>query len=425
MSTTSLKVVPSLPATPEGDGRRETKTEWKHGWTRTVGEVTTYYVRERRGGKQYEFSVGTDLDDANARWALFDKDPLNYVTPRKQLSKATRKAKSEGPVCLDADTLKAFLGRCAAMVEAGKMSHSHYRYTLVAYLSQWAAALKGQDLHEVTLDDLQALLTKESWQPGQHKRIVALKSFAAWARQEKPAPKLRRNSDPTLDLKTPPIPSGKRQKYELGFVANFYKHVNSQTARDMMRVRALANGMHDTEIAWFAQSDEAEIREIYGDPVIKGVLTFWQDKKKEWHAVSVDAETLAAAKRLKEGGVLSKTAYHSALHEAAIAIHGCGGVRKTYTFKTGRQAGQTYTKIRPCKKCRRLHPNRLRASFATWAHTLGEIVHPVGQKGVDLEKVAERMGHLNSATTKRHYVGDHVPDMIRIPLKLEHPQDPK
>ncbi len=70
-----------------------------------------------------------------------------------------------------------------------------------------------------------------------------------------------------------------------------------------------------------------------------------------------------------------------------------------------------------------IHPGELRHSFVTWAKNHGELVKAtVG--GVALEMVASILGHQSPRTTSKFYDGTEVPPMVRIPIKLHHPQDP-
>lgn len=400
---------------------------WEGGRFRTVDGVETYYIRQRLGdGARFEKAVANSLDEARAELALFTRDPAGYRTKRERAAQVLTASAASGAVCLDDETLKAFFQRCKALVDKGEMSLVHYRESLIPYLTQWGAALRGRDLHTLAIDDLQAAFVKEKWVTAKHKRIVALKSFTKWARVEKTAPKLRRAQDPTIDLATPKIVRKKtrsRERYSIELVQRLYRALPDQRARDIIRLRACANGLHDTEIERIASGD-AELARLDDPCGIAGVLRFWQAKKQDWHEVSVDAPTFAAAERLAKSGHLRRRALLTMLNAVAIEWHGCGGIEKRWK-REGRPDKPT-RRIVPCKGCMRFHPSRLRHAFATWALTIGEEIHPTGQKGVPLAVVSERMAHKNKDTTKGFYVGEHVPSMIRIVgLELTHPNDPR
>ena len=66
---------------------------------------------------------------------------------------------------------------------------------------------------------------------------------------------------------------------------------------------------------------------------------------------------------------------------------------------------------------------RLRHSFITWAAGSGTLVHPASG-GIPVGSIAELVGHKTQRTTRRFYLGTFVPPMARIPLRLQHPEDP-
>jgi integrase len=392
-------------------------------------------------GRRLEFAVASGPAgsaaverDALSEYALWRTNPEGYQTPKARMVQVQRRG-DRAAVRLDESTLEAFTAYCQDLVNRDQMSAGHLDSTLGPYLIAWMRALGFRDLHTLTLDDLQAALRRPDFKTARHKRIVALKRFTKWAREEKPAPKLRRQDDPTLDLKVPPVVAEKarrRKGYTVKQVEDFYPFVASQAARDMIRLRAFGNGMHDTEIDRLARGKG--VLERVNDPSgIAGTITFDQKKKGETHVISLDAAAFAAAERLQaRGKALSNTAYHAELKKAAIRQHGCVGVSQPVVRRkggvdkrTGRdRTGEANSKIVPCPKCFRMQPNELRHSFATWATTIGEEVKPVGRKGVALDKVAERMGHKSKRTTSGFYVDNHVPDMIRVPVTLTHPEDP-
>ena len=65
----------------------------------------------------------------------------------------------------------------------------------------------------------------------------------------------------------------------------------------------------------------------------------------------------------------------------------------------------------------------LRHSFVTWASECGQEVRPKSG-GLPLAAIAAVVGHTSPATTKRFYENVAVPPMIKVPIRLEHPEDP-
>ena len=394
---------------------------WAGGRVRELNDGTLrYYIQRRLGGgvrKNIALDVETETE-ALAELALFNRDPAGYQT-RKQVAQVKE---SRSGAKLDPDTYAAFLKYAFRRVEKGELTDEYVKQTYAPYLKKWGEALGGKPLRKVTLDELKAHLKK--WPTARHARIVALKAFTAWLREEADV-KLHRSEDPTIDLKTPPIVPAKHAKpkgYPVALVEKLYASLPSQAARDMICLRAKANGVHNTEIQRIAEGKATLIR--VSDPSgIEGVIVFDHLKKGKQHAVSVDEQTFEAALRLRaRKSALSRNAMKQMLDLVVINWHGCDGISKQRINKHGERV---WSAPKPCKDCSPIHPGELRHSFATWAVTIGEEVNPTNQKGVDLAKVSEAMGHLGKRTTAVFYVGDRVPMMIRIPIRLVHPEDPR
>jgi integrase len=367
---------------------------WPGGRVRQLDDGSLRWYLIRRLGSGVRRSIALDVktqDEAMAELALFNRDPGGYKTRTRE---AGERAAREGTGArLDADTLDEFLMHCDARVKRGDLSEQYVKQILAPYLGHWVKALGGRDLRSVTLLDLKRHLKR--WTTAEHKRVVALKAFTAWMRSED---RLPRQDDPTLDLKTPPVipeKSIRAKGYPMPLVERVYSHLEPQVARDVFLMRA-KTGMHDTEIDRLARG-QGILRPVV-DPEIAAVIAFPHLKKGKAHSISVDAQTLAAAERLQaHGRGLTRMVLKRAVDKACAAA-----------------------------KVPELHPGQLRHSFATWATTVGREVHPANQRGVDLTKVAERMGHLGKRTTALYYVdlSVTVPMMVSIPIRLEHPADP-
>ncbi len=360
-------------------------------------------------------------DQALAELSRFRLDPGAYKTRKQHAAQTMRRATA----AFDPATVIEFFAWGKAKRDAGELSAGHVERKLIPYVEAWALALGGRrPWREISASDLDEAL--KGWK-NREGRKVALKTYTRWLR--KVARKLDRKDDCTLDLSiNPSVPEKNVRKkgYTIKRVEEAYRLVRWQVVRDMLMLKA-KTGMHESEIARIAEG-KGELTRVSDPSGIEGVLVFDHLKKGSQHAVSVDAETYAAAERLVErGGAATNTVFVRELQWVAIQQHGCGGVRKEWPTKrtrNGREVSQTNAVVLPCKKCKPVRPSELRHSFATWARTVGTEVHPRGQKGVDLQKVAEAMGHLQKRTTQTFYVGDRTPMMIRIPIELEHPDDP-
>ena len=382
--------------------------KWAGGRVKDVDGAEVFFI-ERMIAKQ-RFAIRLDVgseQDAEAELALFLRDPLNYRTKREAA------AADPGALVLDAETLQAF----ADYAREQGLSEDYRKDILGHYLSQWAEALGRRDLRKVSLRELRALLNRAVWKPGRRHRIVALRSFTAWARQDT---RLRPADDPTGELLVPQPRASKtveERGYSADHCARMYRALNSQLARDTFCLR-VKTGMHDTEIGRIARG-EAVLRRLDDPCGIAGTLAFRHEKADTTHVVSVDAQTFAAAERLRQRGApLSRNAFKLMLDRAAIRLHGCDGVRSKMKNSDGSD------RFVPCPSCPTIQPGGLRHTFATIGEDAGRLVKRA-DRGVSRDDIAAAMGHTSKRTTGKFYTGATVPSMIELPLQLAHPDDPQ
>lgn len=389
---------------------------WAGGRVRLARDGSEVFVIERRIGvvrKAVTLHVDTEKA-AEVELSRFEDDPANYTKKKERTAKALA-----GAVRFDLETVGAFLKEAEKRVEKGDLTRQYKNQILAPYLTQWAKVFSGRDIRRIELGELRAQLKR--WTTAHHKRVVALKAFTAWLREED---MLKPGEDPTLELKTPeivPAKSIKVQGYPIALIEKLYSEVEHQAARDIIRLRC-TRGMHDTEIDRVARGN-CILRRVDDPSGITGVLVFAHLKKGKQHALSLDAAQFAACERLMaRGKSLSRPEMKRQIDRVVIGWHGCGGLERVYLLKRG----ERQTEIVPCKKCSRIRPGELRHSFATWAKNFGERVIPAKQAGVPLDEVAEEMGHTGRRTTGLFYVDvlNHVPKMIKVPVKLVHSADP-
>jgi integrase len=348
-------------------------------------------------------------DAAMAELSRFRLDPAGFKTRKQHAAEALSQ---RGGVALDADSLGKFLAHANARVSKGELSKNYVHYELTPYCGDWATALGGKPLAKVRLADLKTAL--RGWKTAHHKRIVAIKAWTAWLREEG---RLSRSEDPTLDLKVPtakPRPVGERA-FTAKQVEGFYgklrdyefsvgfgeeapdwaeaKEVSLQPVRDVFVLRAKA-GLHGSEISRLARG-EGSIRVLKNEGEIAGTLVFPHKHGGE-HVVSVDQQTLAAAQRLRASG----------------------------------KAPDRVRTARAVARVIKAHPELEGFSFENLRHSFitlgvgGRIVTPKGG-GVSLEMIAQVAGHSSVRTTRRHYLGAHVPAMIVVPAELTNADDLK
>jgi len=385
--------------------------KWAGGFVRNTGGGREVFVIERtRAGRAWKITLDVNSEqEALAEFALFERDPAGYQTRTQQ--RQERAAITNG-LRLDGATLDAFLNDARARVQAGELSAGHVRHTLHPYLMAWGEALGARDLRAVTLAELNVALDR--WTTARHKRIVSLKAFTAWARKKG---KLSRQDDPTLDLEVPLVtarPVAERE-YSAEQVAACYAALRSwryapgyrgdrqpedgelvtvdlQPVRDVFVLRALT-GMHHTEIERLARG-QGTIRVLKGEGEIAGTLAFPHKRGGE-HVVSVGAQALGAAQRLQAAGKApDRVAMGRAIARAVQAHPELAGFQL----------------------------ENLRHTFITLG--AGGRVVTARTGGVPLEVLSQAAGHTSITTTRRHYLGQHIPPLVILPLQLTNPDDP-
>ena len=259
--------------------------------------------------------------------------------------------------------------------------------------------MAGRPIFAVKKSELGVLLGK--WKTCRNHRIAALKSFCTHFVESE---RLAVNENPAALLKIerrPPAKLKKEKFYSMKTVERHYAVLDTQSARDLVVLRA-KTGMHGTEICRVASGD-CRIEEVDGKgTVICGVLTFIHKSGNE-HSVSLDAQMLAAARRLVE------SKYAPGKETIAKAFR--------------RAAGRLTARARDGGKVPHLLAGDLRHSFITWARTGGTKV-TVSGGGVDLKEVQQIVGHRSGSTvTQDHYLSG-IPPLISLPLNLHHRNDP-
>lgn len=374
--------------------------KWKGGRTyRTQEGRTVYVLRKMVQGKHYEITLEARNEmEAEAELALFLRDPGAYQTR----SEAAR-TQNDAAVYLDAETVGRFLEYLQ-----GQGRTARYVRDVGTYLAAWAEALAGRNLRRLTLQEVLRELARHK--TARKNRITALKSFTAWLREGEAV--LPVAEDCTLALKVPPARPAKafREKgYSMRHVEGIYAAINGwesdkygwkgtgrvtdvQPVRDVLCIHA-KTGMHSTEIERLARGEgTVTILKEHGE--ISATIKFVH-KSGRVHVQSIDHQTLAAVQRLRARAAAPVESY----------------IRKVVA-KAAARAGMEPVRF-----------GELRHSFVTWASECGLEVRPKSG-GLPLAAVAAVVGHQSAATTKKFYENVRVPPMIKVPLKLEHPDDP-
>jgi integrase len=406
------EILPKSRCTMNGTNRAlqsDRPKRWDGGRIRWASDGTPVFQIERmvNGINYYRTLDARNEKEARAELALFERDPEGYRT--------TDEAKTALGVHVTTDpgTVARFL---AWLRQEGRVER--YVKNTQHYLAEWEAFLKGRDLRRVALWELRAELKRRG---AAKSRIIALKSFAAYLREQEAV--LTSKEDPTLDLRVPPPrpARAKRDKgYTLEHVEALYRAINPwkpafdppreewengrtvdvQSVRDVL-VLHCKTGMHASEMERLARG-EGELQDVTGEGEIAGTLRVVHTSGRV-HAQSLDAQSLAAAKRLQARGSAPADSYVRRVIQHSVTQANWAARRpllKPITF------------------------GALRRSFVTWAAERGELVRPSAE-GVPLAAIASAIGHTSAHTTKRFDEGVRVPPMIKVPIRLEHPDDPE
>jgi transposase-like protein len=408
-----------------------------------------WYLDQKRHGIRYSFKLKSrSLEEAKAQLALFDEDPEGYKARHLAAKNPQRAAAPKPPpgdkrLLLNAKLISELV---ASMEKAG--DHPRHIDDTERYLKAWMVALVDRDLRTLALTDLKASL--KGWKTAERNRISALKTLTAYLREEG---LLKRDQDATLDLKLKkprakaasvreeksiplenvqkayaaitarPVGGGDIERMRAAVVAleagqkaqdvakRFKAGVSTlwywrkrlqegsvpmtdaQSVRDVVLIR-IKTGMHHSEIERIAAGHHV-LRELEQGSEIAAVVTVLH-KSGHAHHQSVDAQTLAAIKRLVAvGRAPTKEHVAEVLGDASEAV----GLP-------------------------RMKPGALRSSFITAARSFGRVVKLVNEGGVPLHEISVLSGHRSLATTRDHYDETKVQPMIVLPLTLQHPDDP-
>lgn len=387
-------------------------TNWTGRWeggrisTRRDGTEVYYLERMIEGGQRVSIAVG-GKKDAPGELSLFERDPIAYLRQRAETVRAVRSA-----VVLDADAESRFLDFLKL-----KGCTLGYRLNVHTYLSQWTEHLDGRDLRTVTAAKLMEAVTE--WGAAKRHRIIAIKSFCSWLREEQFT--LTAAEDPTLALKVPPARPEKnirRKGHTREEIERAYRTIDTQDVRDVLLLRA-KTGMHEKEVGRIADG-KCEIRDVRGQGRIAGTVRFVH-KNGDEHIQSLDAQALAAAKR-----IAARVGWPPPRWKDRKSKH--GGVDNKRQLRAFAAAAERLTaeareRDPNAKAVVPLRPGELRHSFVTWAGEVGVEIRPM-DAGVPLANIAQAIGHRSTRTTRRFYDGTTIPPMIAIPLHLAHPDDP-
>jgi integrase len=374
------------------------------GYIRVVGSgpkrVSTYIIRKRIGGLQFEVSTRRNFADAAVKeYRRFEDDPQGY----EPLSKAPAAEAGPQAVTLTQALQNAYLKHCAKTLE----NTNDWYKKKQRLLEWWAEELRDVDLR--TLDLETHVLTKVKNRTSRAHALAVFKHFIAWMRDAEVGPEKDKRlvgEEGRAFLEWKPK-SAKKAKQET--VARWFTHQNWLQVRQHLRpwmqdagdVLA-ATGWHSSELRAFVKRTKGAglIEDPPGGTALPGtniaVVAGQQveaDKSKvlvtrhkggHTHKTRVASEVATIAARLQEGGTLDLNRFTNQLawlcrRKTKAEVEKYKAEGKLVPFREGVSPAVT--------------PGAFRHSVATWMFN----------SGTPLPVISTFLGHMSPSTTKKFY----------------------
>ena len=345
------------------------KRKWPGaGYIRREKDGSETWVIERQvGGRRYHVSTRCHSERAAEKHLeRFEKDPAAYEREMKE-----GPAEPAGGLRITAALVDEFAGW---LTSRDRPTTKKYAREMRQRLGDWLEDLGARDLRRLDLATLKAAVAARK--VGRQHRIIAIKIFCAWLRQEKGL--LERKEDVTLDLAVPQANPEKHRRRKAVPVERV-RAVLSRLApayRDCLLLLA-HTGWHVSELERFVRTPEARIAPGGGN--VLAVLQVLHKTGATTRTPVLDEAALEAAKRLKARGEVPRK-LNAAVKSACEAAE----LPRDEWFTLG----------------------VMRHSVATWAI----------EAGTSAEVVAEFLNHKSKSTTLRFYADVAVPTLpVRLP----------
>jgi integrase len=315
---------------------------WEGGYVRRDKKGRDVFVIERWvSGRKFHVSTRCHSHrPAIKQLERFEADPESYRPDGDEVVQITD------------ELLEGFLDHLVKQREtSGK-----YAREMVRHLADWAVDLKGKNLRKLELADIRDPLSRRT---NQQHRVIAIKGFCRWLRQDKGL--LRTAEDITLEVSVPQATPEKRKRkkvVELERIRGALAQLKGPP-RDFVLVLT-ATGMHITELERFCRR-QGDSDLVEGNPVV--LITPHKSGEKTRIPLGIP-EVCDAARRLRAAGE-APSRMHKRLKDACIAAE-----------------------VKP--------------------FTMGLMRHTVGTYAVNggssVEVVAKFLGHQDPKTTRRFYL---------------------
>jgi len=357
---------------------------WEGGQIRVGPDGTHYpYIQRMINSLRFALQLAPEdpeslryLEDAKLELKLFMRDPIGYKRAHD-----VKMGRLSGTAVICQASLQKYVDD---LCDRGRNRHHIKNY--VRHLGAWGQAFGGKDLRFISPAQLEGY----RWPTAMNARRRALRAFCNWLiRREQ----LRIEESPARRLEIPKertAKASKRMGYSTAHVERFYAAVRSQDIRDVLLMRA-KYGVHHTDLARLIEG--GTVKEIHHPCGIAAVVAFIH-KSGDEHKLSIDAQALAAVRRLQKRGFVPSKEWTLKL-----------------CHKTAEQNGIPT-----------VLPEELRHSFASWMEEGGKKVTRQGS-GLSRAEIGALMGHKSLAMVDR-YVDLDVPPMAIAPIHLVHPEDP-
>ena len=375
------------------------------GYIRVVGTgknaVSTYVIRRRIGGKQFEVSTRRVVADAAVReFRRFENDPHGYA-PLPDAPPTP--APGPVPVLLTDELQDDYL-----RYSAKHCGNSAGWYDKKGrYLSAWAGALRGVNLRELDME--QHVLPHLKDRAGRPHATAVLKHFIAWLRDPEhgPAPEkrlVREEARCVIDYQPKKKTKAKQDTQARWFPYASWLAVRphlSTWMQDAGDVLA-ATGWHSTELLAFVKKDgeAGRIEDPPGGTLPHGMgFAVSGGERTVEVAVPVKAKVLVTRHK---GGHLHKTVVPLEVAKIAERLQERGSLdlnrltnRLAWLCKKKREKvdkkGRPFPL--PAGVAPAVTPGAFRHSVATWLFNAG----------VALPVISTFLGHMSPATTKKFY----------------------
>lgn len=351
-------------------GPRAERKRWSGGYIHQQADGRPLYVLERKvGGRKFHISTRAHSERAaHEHLRRFEADPWRYA-------EEMRSGRPEAlPVSLTADLVSDYWRWMTTRRQPLPASKAHAR-DAVRYLADWTEDLRGRDLRRLDLSTLKAALAARP--RAQQHRIIAIKAFFSWLREERQM--VQRRDDPTLDLRVPQASPEKHRRRKAASTEAVRAALAqlSPDCRDWVLLLAHV-GWHLTELGRFARDPDSRIAP--GRGAVLAVLQVRHKTGATTRTPLLAQEAVDAARRIRERGTFPRKRLYAEIRAACAA------------------AGVS-----------RFTPGAMRHTVATWAI----------EEGTSADVVADFLGHRDRRTLNRFYADVAVPTLpIRLPRIL-------